>query len=228
MPKHKIEIIPAVMPKSYEDLANHAGMFAGVVPLIQLDIMDGKFVPDRTWPYGKHDPHFDAMLEEEEGMPEWDTLDVEVDLMIENPEEWVGKWITLGARRIVVHVESMKDFEKIRSLVPEGFAELGLALNTTTPVSVLEPYLDRIDFVQCMGIEKIGFQGQPFDERVLEQVRALRALRPEMPISIDGSVNFETARMLVDVGATRLVSGSAILKSTDVSSAILELRNLVS
>ena len=226
--KKEIEIIPAVMPRTYDDLLLHAGMFAGVVPMIQLDIMDGKFVRAGTWPHIPGDPHFPAIVAEEEGMPEWEVLDYEVDLMIKDPEQWVPKWISAGARRIIVHIESMKDFEVIRKAVPEGLIELGLAINTTTELSRLEPYLDRIDFVQCMGIETIGVQGAPFDPRVLDHVRALRILRPEMPISVDGSVNFETAEKIVEAGATRLVAGSAILKSGDVSYAVEELQNLVS
>ena len=225
-----IEIIPAVMPKNYDDLVEKAGLFAGVVPLIQLDIMDNKFVKARTWPYNPGDSQFDRfakIVAEEEGMPEWDTLDFEVDLMIENPEAEVLKWVTAGAQRIIVHVEGLKDFEAIRNAVPAGLIELGLAISTTTPLSAIEPYLNRIDFVQCMGIAKIGFQGEAFDERVLEHVRALRALHPEMPISIDGAVGPDTAKRLVEAGATRLVSGSAILKSADVSSAIEMMRDLV-
>ncbi len=225
-----IEIIPAVMPKNYDDLVEKMGLFAGVVPLIQLDIMDNKFVKARTWPYNLGDSQFgrfSKIVAEEEGMPEWDVLDFEADLMIENPEFEVIKWVSAGAKRIIVHVEGMKDFDVIRKAVPQGLIELGLAINTATPLSELDPYLDRIDFVQCMGIARIGFQGEGFDERVLEHVRALRALRPEMPISIDGAVNFETARVLVEAGATRLVSGSAILKSADVSNAVEMMRDLV-
>lgn len=222
-----IEIIPALMPKNYDDLAEKMGLFAGVVSLVQLDIMDGKFVPNRTWPYDPKDAHFAKIVLQEEGMPEWDFVDFEADLMVENPEDVVGKWAMAGARRIIVHMESMSDFEAIREMVPQDLIELGLAINTTTPLSSLEPYLDQVDFVQCMGIAKIGFQGEVFDERVLEHIRSLRALRPEMPISVDGAVNLETARALVDAGATRLVSGSAILKSGDVSHAVEDLRNLV-
>ncbi|MBI5078253.1 MAG: hypothetical protein HZB11_02755 [Candidatus Yonathbacteria bacterium] len=222
-----IEIIPAIMPKDYEHLDEMMSLFAGVVPLVQLDIMDGKFVPERTWPYPR-DAHFDAIVAEEEGMPEWETLDFEVDLMIENPELAVPKWVSAGARRIIVHVESMKDFEKIRAAVPEGLIELGLAINTTTPIQTLAPFCHRIDFVQCMGIARIGFQGEAFDERVLDQVRVARSTRPDMPISVDGAVNMETAKRLVDAGVTRLVSGSAILGSDDFTQAITEMRNLVS
>ena len=220
-----IEIIPAIMPRDYNDLSGTMGLFVGVVPMVQLDIMDGKFVPSRTWPY-PHDSFFDAIVKEEQGMPHWEDLDFEVDLMIENPEAWTTKWVSAGARRIIVHVESMQEFEIIRSAVP-SLVELGLAINTTTPISAIEPYLDRVEFIQCMGIARIGFQGEAFDERVLEHIRAIRALRPEMPISVDGAVNFETAKRLVEAGATRLVSGSAILASGDIEGAIDTLKDLV-
>lgn len=221
-----IEIIPAIMPRDYDHLEEMMSLFVNVVPLVQLDIMDGKFVPARTWPYPR-DSHFDALLTEEEGMPSWDSINFEADLMIKDPELWVSKWVTAGASRIIVHVESMRDFETIRAAVPEGLIELGLAISNETPHSAIEPYLDRIDFVQCMGIARIGFQGEPFDERVLEHVRSLRAMKPKMPISIDGSVNFDTARALVDAGATRLVSGSAILEADDFVGAIERFENLV-
>lgn len=223
-----IQIIPAIMPRDYEDLVERTRMFVGIVPFIQLDIMDGKFVPNRTWPHHPNDEHFKHIEKEEEGMPDWDLIDFEVDLMIENPELWVPRWVSAGVRRIIVHVESMKDFDAIRAAVPVGIIELGLAIDLDTHFAVIEPYLDQIDFIQCMGIKKIGFQGQPFDERVIERVCRLHERLPEMPISVDGGVNFETARSLADAGATRLVSGSAILESDDVSCAIRDMENLVS
>lgn len=213
------------MPKSHNDLSETMGLFVGVVPLVQLDIMDGKFVPNRTWPYPR-DSFFDAVVAEEQGMPYWEDIDFEADLMVENPEAWVAKWVAAGARRIIVHVESMQEFEIVRSAVP-SLVSLGLAINTTTPISAIEPYLDRIEFVQCMGIARIGFQGEAFDERVLEHIRAIRALRPNISISVDGAVNFETAKRLVEAGANRLVSGSAILESGDVREAVARLKDLV-
>lgn len=221
-----VEIIPAIMPKDYEHLDEMMSLFVGVSPMVQLDIMDGKFVPARTWPYPR-DAHFDAIVAEEEGMPRWEDINFEVDLMVSDPESVVSKWVSAGASRVIAHIESMKDFEKIREAVPMGMIELGLAINTTTPISLLEPYIDRIDFVQCMGISRIGFQGEVFDERVLEKVEKIRELYPKMPISVDGSVNFDTARKLVDAGATRLVSGSAILEADDFTQAIARMKNLL-
>ena len=77
-----------------------------------------------------------------------------------------------------------------------------------------------------MGIEKIGFQGQSFDERVLHKVNDLRERFPELIISIDGGVSLETAPLLIKAGANRLVAGSAILKSEDIEKTIKEFQSL--
>ncbi|PIQ35849.1 MAG: hypothetical protein COW60_01610, partial [Candidatus Yonathbacteria bacterium CG17_big_fil_post_rev_8_21_14_2_50_43_9] len=84
----------------------------------------------------------DAIVAEEEVMARCEDINFEVDLMIENPELAVPKWVNAGASRIVVHVESMIDFEKIRASVPVGLIELGLAINTVTPLSSIEPYIE--------------------------------------------------------------------------------------
>ena len=77
-----------------------------------------------------------------------------------------------------------------------------------------------------MGIEHIGAQGEPFDERVLSQIKSLRVLYPELIISVDGSVNEETAPLLVQAGANRLVVGSALMKSFDMRETMRELESI--
>ena len=104
--------------------------------------------------------------------------------------------------------------------------EIGVALNTTTPIETIKPIISKVDFIQCMGIEKIGYQGEPFDERVLEQISELRKIYPELIISVDGSVNETTAPLLVKAGANRLVVGSAIMNSYDVRETIREFESL--
>ena len=104
--------------------------------------------------------------------------------------------------------------------------QIGLAINTTTPIEQIFPLVNDIDFVQCMGIEKIGFQGQDFDERVLSQIKALKEKFPDLIISVDGGVNFKTAPELIQAGVSRLIAGSLILKSQDIRETISELENL--
>lgn len=231
------QIIPAIMPDSFEDLRQKAEKVSSFVPLAQIDIMDGVFVPSKSWPYTEggvaKEPHFVALTKQDEGLPEWEDLDYEIDLMIAEPEKHIDEWLPLGASRLIFHIESVKDVDaffahdifkpEARSIGTTKVIELGLALNPDTPIETILPYIPKIDFVQCMGIAKIGYQGQPFDERVLAQIHTLRLKFPDMPISVDGGVNLDTAHDLKGAGATRLVSGSTIFKADDVESVILAL-----
>ena len=235
------------MPKNFENLNEDLSLVSGLVPLVQIDVMDGAFVPNKTWPYMKSapgsepagDPDFAKILHEEGGFPLWEELDFEADLMVANPGAAAKEWITAGAKRIILHVESMGDagaakafVQEIKNSLPSRdsffYTEIGVALNPETSNEVLEPLMEYIDFVQFMGIAKIGFQGQPFDERVLEKISRLRAAHPNVTISVDGGVNFETAKKLIEAGANRLVIGSAIFESDDIPAAIDEFFHLVS
>ncbi len=226
------------MPDTYEDLLAKAGRVHAHVPLAQIDVMDGAFVKSKSWPYAeggtRKEPHFVALMAQDEGMPFWEELDYEIDLMIGEPEKHIDEWLPLGASRLIFHIESIKDLdlffahdmwkEGARDIGGEKVVALGLALNPDTPLDAILPHIAKIDFVQCMGIARIGYQGQPFDERVLERVNTLRVAYPNMPISVDGGVNMETAALLKQAGATRLVAGSAIFGRDDVAEAVEGLR----
>ena len=140
-------------------------------------------------------------------------------------------FVRLGAKRIIFHLEAedekeLIDFINSIDLYTRENLEIGIAINTTTPIEKVLPFINSIDFVQCMGIEHIGFQGEAFDERVLVQIRELKDKYPDLIISVDGSVNENTAPLLVEAGASRLVVGSALMRSFDVKETIKELENL--
>ncbi len=235
-----IEIIPAIIPKSFKDLQENMSLVTGFVPLVQIDVLDGKFVPSHSWPYvseAKHgvtDADFVAIISEEESFPFWEELDFEVDLMVSDPLAAAPQWIAAGAKRIIVHLESITNagknpqnvFEETKRQIPSKesplYIEIGVAINPDTPNSALEQVMDHIDFVQFMGIAKIGFQGEPFDERVIQKISELRSSRPNVTISVDGSVNLDTAARLIDAGANRLVIGSAIFGSKNIAATIEE------
>ena len=231
-----IEIIPAVMPTNTTDLQSKLAQVAGHMSVAQIDVMDGKFVKNVSWPYTEDGEYFQSILHEDTGLPYWDQFDFEVDLMLVRPEEVINDWITAGVRRIVVHQESTDNLDQIlrdfrerfpKSEQPDVFdCEIGLAQNIDTPIENVFSYLNRIDFVQLMGIETIGEQGQPFENRVLDKVRALRAHAPTAIISVDGGVSLDTAPELISAGANRLVVGSAIFKSEDIGETIKEFKKL--
>ncbi|HEU0080414.1 MAG TPA: hypothetical protein VFQ72_00095 [Candidatus Paceibacterota bacterium] len=90
----------------------------------------------------------------------------------------------------------------------------------------IAPVAAGIHFVQVMGIQNIGYQGQDFDPRAVELVRALRAAYPDMPIAVDGGVDVDNGRELVNAGATRLVVGSALFESVDFAGTLKEFQAL--
>lgn len=231
-----VEVIPAIMPKSYSDIAEKVSRVSSFVSLIQLDPMDGKFVPEKTWPYLSYDDSdFVALLSEEKGLPEWNTIDYEIDLMSETPESDAFDWIRIGARRIILHVESTEELPKLIAEIRSEFGspregsvspEIGIAANNDTRLSEWEELIPFVDFVQVMGIARIGYQGEPFDVRAIDRIRTLRGQFPELIISVDGGVNGETAPRLVEAGADRLVSGSYIFKSEHIGETIESLKAL--
>lgn len=231
-----LEVIPAVLAKDYEEMKDKIALVRGIVPIVQIDFCDGIFVKNKTWPFsagGADDVKFKSILNEEEGMPFWEDIDFELDLMVADAVENFDIYTKLGPKRIVFHIEAVGNLEEFKNFL-EGIdvyvrdaIQIGIAINTATPVEQIFPLVNHIDFVQCMGIEKTGFQGQSFDERVLSHIKILKEKYPNIIISVDGGVNFETAPKLIKAGADRLVAGSLILKSVDIRETISELESLV-
>jgi ribulose-phosphate 3-epimerase len=235
-----IEVIPAVLVKDFEELRGSIGKFLNIAPLIQIDMCDGVFVPHMSWPYneirGGDSKNLDAILAEEEGLPYWDKLNFEFDLMVKDAREQFETFIRLGAKRVVFHLEAevhdeksatqFKEFLEGIDMYTRENLEIGLSIDTTTDIDNLKPFISCVDFVQCMGIAHDGSQGEPFDERVLAQIKSLRNAYPELIISVDGSVNADTAPLLVLAGANRLVVGSSLLNSYDIKEAYEYFENL--
>jgi len=205
---------------------------AGLVSMVQIDILDGKLTPEKSWPNVKNpDPDFVRIMKEEESFPFWEDLEFEVDLMVTDPELVAGGWARVGAKRVIFHYESFSPQETAQTAI-RGFKEkfyipgsalsvdVGLALNIDTPNEQIEPLLESVDFVQFMGIARIGFQGEPFDERVIEKISNLRSKFSNVIISVDGGVSLNSAPKLVSAGANRLVAGSAIFESENVEETI--------
>lgn len=205
-------IIPAIIPQSFEHLTHTLEAVAPFTRAVQIDVVDGIFVPFTSWPYSEN-AQPEAMREVIQG------FDVEIDLMVQEPEKVAEAYLKAGATKLVVHLESTTHLEEIVALKATYSFMLGLSIESDTEVSVLTNALEHAEYVQLMGIAKIGSQGQPFDIRVLTRIRELKAVYPALVISIDGSVNKETLPLLVDAGAERFVAGSSILGAENLQEA---------
>nr|MBP6925919.1 hypothetical protein [Candidatus Paceibacterota bacterium] len=117
-----------------------------------------------------------------------------------------------------------KTLENLQSL--REFIELGLSFDDDYEVTKLDHYIELVDFVQVMGIDEIGKQGEPFEPRSLYNIAYLRNKFPDMPISVDGAVNAETIQKFKEAGATRFVTGSAIFQG-DAKDNIKYLESLL-
>ena len=220
-----MEIIPAILPKDFNDLEEHVEKVIGLVPLVQIDICDGQFTPAASWPYKKHDENFDSIVKEDRGMPDWEDMEYEFDLMLNKPEAVVDDFINAGATRIVLHAEAKGDLvEAVENL--QGRADIGIALNIDTPLEALAPFAGKIQYIQLMGIDNVGFQGQAFDEKVIAKIKEAKKKYPELAVQVDGAVNLETAPLLLAAGADRLIIGSAIFEAENPMQAVEEFKAL--
>lgn len=237
-----IEVIPAIIPQDFEDLKDHLSLVKGLVPIVQVDICDGKFVPSKSWPYIGDHGEFNSITKEEEGLPFWQEVDIEVDLMVVHPQNLIESWINAGVKRIVLHYESTSNLKAVLENLREKYGylsnvpvslEFGVAFDIKTSNDHIHQFLDidkegrsLADFIQFMGIRRVGYQGEYFVEEVLGKIRELRQDHPEAIISVDGGVTLENAHSIVQAGVSRLISGSAIFESLDVKEAIDQMKSI--
>lgn len=219
------------MPDSFDDLSYKLSKVKGIAKKVQIDIMDGLYVPSQSWPYvGDEEDNFTAISSGEAGLPFWENFDFYIDLMIKNPEKAVANWMNAGASGIIIHAGSVSgDLVKIVKEIKYNYSEyidLGVAFGSQETISNLEEILPNVDFVQCMGIKNIGYQGEDFDPNVLEQIKIIRSTDAEIPIMVDGSVNEETMKSLVNLGVDRLVIGSALFNSEDIKEKYKEFSEI--
>ena len=229
-------IIPAILPKSFQELEDKVDRIVNHATRVQLDICDGGFVDATTWPYTNNGPSVAELIEEGRVLLHADTLHYCVDLMVSNPEEILVDFIELGATRLTIHFTSTKDFRATVGMIRERYGydkefapdllSVGMAVPIGLSYTEFAPFLDLVDFVQFMGIVHIGRQGQPFDKGVVVSIREFHKRYPDVTIQVDGGVSLETAPLLLDAGADRLAVGSALFGSENIGHTMREFQML--
>ena len=183
-----------------------------------LDIMDGVFVPNIS--YG---------LPVVSQIKKIATKPLDVHLMIVQPERYVEAFHKAGADILTVHYEACTHLHRTIQQIKAQGMKAGVSLNPHTPVSLLEDVIEDIDVVLLMSVNP-GFGGQSFIEQTINKVDKLKKLIIESNshtlIEIDGGVNFETGKRLVNAGADALVAGSFVFNSPDPEANIKGLKEL--
>lgn len=207
-------IIPSIIAHGSEELMKKINLLETFSPWAHLDVADGVFAPNVTW----QEP---TDLETIEGK-----IKLEIHLMIERPEEILPEWWRV-ADRVLVHLEGSEFIDEIIEDATGPGPEFGLALLLETPIKSVEKFLPRLKFVHLMSIKKIGYHGEPFDAKIIEKIKELRAGSPTLTISVDGGLNHQNLELVVAAGANRVVVGSAIWQFANPAAAYQNLNDLI-
>ena len=221
-------VVPAIIPDSLEHLRSRLREVHGSVKRVQIDVMNGTYAPTVSWPYiGVERESFEAERRHDEGLPFWQDFELEIDLLLEKPEERIGEWALAGAACLIVHVESTSKIDAIIKECQERRLELALALKPSTDCAAIEPYVEQLVFVQVMGNDRIGHHGVTLDDKALAKIAEIHARWPNLTIGVDIGVNAETIPELYDAGATRFAAGSAVFNFGSPASAVAHLESVV-
>ena len=166
---------------------------------IQVDVMDGHFVPNLTFGPG-------VVAAVRRAAP---NLPIEAHLMVERPELFIRSFVEAGADHVLVQVESTSTLYRAVQVIREAGAKAGLVLNPATPVDALREMVPYVHMINVMTVEP-GFGGQEFIRSSPDKVRRVRDLAPELEIEVDGGIDASTAPLVVAAGATVLVAGSSV------------------
>lgn len=213
-----MEVIPAIIAKNFEELKEKIKKVEAFVSWVQIDVSDGIFTPNVTW----NNPSDLKNLKSE--------VQLEIHLMINNPQKFIEGWTGSGVKKIIIHVDAKSDFEEIKSIskkIKNRGVQFGIALTPEVSVTDVENIIPIADVVLLLAVNP-GFGGQEFQPKTLEKIKTLRELFPHATIEVDGGINLETTKQCVEVGADILVSGSFIFNSNNIEEAIQKLKGEMS
>ncbi|HWT92576.1 MAG TPA: ribulose-phosphate 3-epimerase [Solirubrobacteraceae bacterium] len=205
-------VAPSILSANFARLgAQVEEVMSAGAQIIHCDVMDGHFVPPITF-----GPMVVSHLRE--ALPDNALLDVH--LMIERPERHIADFLKAGANNITFHVEATPHVDYTVNLIQEGGATAGVAIN---PGTAIEALAVTPDLALCMTVNP-GWGGQPFIERSIDRLRALRKrIGPEPAIEVDGGIDAKTAGPCARAGAGVFVAGSAIFGKDDPAAAFREI-----
>ncbi|MDB5260149.1 MAG: ribulose-phosphate 3-epimerase, ribulose-phosphate 3-epimerase [Candidatus Nomurabacteria bacterium] len=213
-----MQIKPAILPHNFNEITEKLARIEGLVNHVQIDLCDGIFGREKTW-----------LPDGTEKLPE--SFSYEFDIMMNDWRESMLHALSLGVVSIVAHVDLFEDgdMETLISIVSPHKANLGIAVSND---KTLEFHADMIRrakslyanvFIQVMGINQVGEQGQLFDEESIGRVTTLKQQFGDMNLQVDGGMNLETAKKIKDAGADTIVVGSYIFGRDDAGASLEEL-----
>jgi ribulose-phosphate 3-epimerase len=214
-------ITPAILPHSYDEITEKLSRVEGLANRVQIDLCDGVFGREKTW-----------LPEGNETLPAG--FSYEFDVMVNDWKLYVMRAIMVGATRVVAHVDQFAegDMEELVSLASQRHIALGISVSNDKSVDVHADFVRKAKalygnvFIQVMGIQKVGEQGQEFDESSVERVRALKRELGDTAVQVDGGMTPETAQKVANAGAETIIAGSYIFNGGDPAGALQKLESI--
>jgi len=202
----KQKILPSIMAKNQKDLNSNFKKLKGIVKHLHLDIVDGKFAPNKvmTFPF-KLSKNFQYSAH----------------LMIKNPEKWIEK----NLKRIdllIPHFEELKNLEKYIGWIKSKKKKAAVAILPETKINMIKPYLKELDYVLVLTVHP-GFYGSKFLKSELKKVTQIKNINPKIKVIVDGGMQPTTIGQAAKAGADFFVSGSYTTKSDNPKLAIRSL-----
>lgn len=196
-----MKIVPAVLTDKPEELKRMIAQSEGFCDLVQIDIMDGKFVPSKSISAGDL-----AKIKT--------SLKLEIHLMVDEPGKYLEPFKEAGAKRIVFHYESKEDPAEVIRKIRELGMEAGIAINPGTPVSKVERYFKDIDILLFLSVNP-GFYGSKFIPEVCDKARVVNEKKDRPTIAMDGGLKAENILMIKEAGVDLACVGSGLFGKGD-------------
>ena len=205
---NKIKISPSILSADFSQLGNEIKRLEkGGADLIHVDVMDGHFVPNLTI-----GPPVIKVLRKYSNLP------FDVHLMISPVHKYIKDYAEAGADIITIHPEATENIESSVSLIKKLNKKIGLSLNPDTSIEIIEKFLSSIDLVLIMSVYP-GFGGQKFIPNIVNKIKKLKSIKEKknlkFDIEVDGGINFDNSKLVVEAGANILVSGTTIFKNNN-------------
>jgi len=201
----KIKISPSILSANFSQLGNEIKRLEdGGADMIHIDVMDGHFVPNLT--IGR--PVIKALRN-------YTKLPFDVHLMITPVHKYIKDYSNAGADIITIHPEATDDLQESIKHIKNFGKKVGVSLNPNTQIDVIEKLLAEINLVLIMSVHP-GFSGQKFIPNVLDKIKELKKIKDKKNLSfdieVDGGINFDNSKLVIEAGANILVSGTTIFQ----------------